>query len=220
MSTVSTKTDQRWLNQPSTRRHMRRPRPHDSDSFGRFAEAFARYMGTAQFIVGMTVLIVVWISWNTLAPAPLRFDRPWFILLNLLFSTQASYAAPLILLAQNRQDDRDRVAIAADRRRDERNLASTEYLNVELESVRMSLQSLATRDFVRSELRSSRAGLDEAETRQVVQDELAGVNARLDQLFALLERQSGAPAPGLSGVEPVRWGGAEDPRKTGCPSGR
>lgn len=134
----------------------------DTDGFGRFAEAFARFMGTAQFLVGMTMFIIIWIVWNTLAPGSLQFDKPWFILLNLIFSTQASYAAPLILLAQNRQDDRDRAALDADRSRDERNLADTEFLTREVASLRIAMRDTATRDFVRSELR---ALLEEMEDR-------------------------------------------------------
>lgn len=126
----------------------------DPDLFGRFAERFARYMGTANFLLYMTVFVVVWIAINVVGLFTLRWDPYPFILLNLFFSTQASYAAPLILLAQNRQDDRDRVQIEQDRSRNERNLADTEYLTREVAALRISLREVATRDFVRSELRS------------------------------------------------------------------
>ncbi|WP_449373661.1 DUF1003 domain-containing protein [Arthrobacter psychrolactophilus] len=126
----------------------------DPDLFGRFAERFARYMGTANFLLYMTIFVVVWIAINVVGLFGLKWDPYPFILLNLFFSTQASYAAPLILLAQNRQDDRDRVQIEHDRSRNERNLADTEYLTREVAALRISLREVATRDFVRSELRS------------------------------------------------------------------
>ncbi|WP_104091742.1 DUF1003 domain-containing protein [Arthrobacter sp. GMC3] len=125
----------------------------DPDFFGRFAERFARYMGTANFLLYMTVFVVVWIAINVVGLFGLHWDPYPFILLNLFFSTQASYAAPLILLAQNRQDDRDRVQIEQDRSRNERNLADTEYLTREVAALRITLREVATRDFVRSELR-------------------------------------------------------------------
>jgi uncharacterized membrane protein len=127
----------------------------DSETFGRWSERFARWMGTAAFIAGMTGFVVVWLSWNTLAPPDLQFDpkRLNYTLLTLLLSLQASYAAPLILLAQNRQADRDRVALEQDRQRAERALADTEYLAREVAALRIALQNVATRDFVRSELR-------------------------------------------------------------------
>ena len=128
----------------------------DPDAFGRFAERFARYMGTPQFLFYMTVFCIVWIAWNTWGPEDLQFDPRSlnYTLLTLLLSLQASYAAPLILLAQNRQDDRDRVQIEQDRSRNERSLADTEYLTRELASLRLALREVATRDFVRAELRT------------------------------------------------------------------
>jgi uncharacterized membrane protein len=127
----------------------------DPEAFGRWSERFARWMGTAWFIVGMTVFVVVWLSWNTFMPADLQFDPRDlnYTLLTLLLSLQASYAAPLILLAQNRQADRDRVALEQDRQRAERALADTEYLTREVAALRIALQNVATRDFLRSELR-------------------------------------------------------------------
>lgn len=125
------------------------------ESFGKASESFARFMGTPQFLIGMTVFCFVWLAWNTLMPEPLQFDPRAlnFTLLTLILSLQASYAAPLILLAQNRQDDRDRVSIEQDRARDERNLADTEYITREVASLRLTVGEMASRDFVRSELR-------------------------------------------------------------------
>ncbi|WP_446664718.1 DUF1003 domain-containing protein [Flexivirga sp. B27] len=151
------------LDQPREAERRWLPRaPMDSDTFGRFAEDFARFMGTAQFLVWMTVFVILWILFNLIGLFGLKWDPYPFILLNLFFSTQASYAAPLILLAQNRQDDRDRVALEADRARDERNLADTEFLTREVASLRLAMRDTATRDFVRSELRSL---LEEMEER-------------------------------------------------------
>lgn len=129
-----------------------RPNP---DSFGQMTEGFARFMGTPQFLLWMTVFVVVWLGWNTLMPVSLQFDPRAlnYTLLTLMLSLQASYAAPLLLLAQNRQDDRDRVIAEQDRKRDEENLADTEYLIREIASLRMAVRDVATRDFVRSEMR-------------------------------------------------------------------
>ena len=151
------------LDQPrEAYRPLFRPPTYNPETFGRASERFARFMGTATFLVYMTTFIIVWILWNTLAPTDLRFDRYAFIFLTLMLSMQASYAAPLILLSQSRQADRDRVALEQDRARDERNLADTEYLTREVASLRIALRDMATRDFVRSELRSM---LDEMEQR-------------------------------------------------------
>ncbi|WP_392542931.1 DUF1003 domain-containing protein [Oryzobacter telluris] len=135
------------------------------ETFGVVSEKFARFMGTPYFLIAMTVFVVVWLLWNTLAPEGLRFDPYAFIFLTLMLSLQASYAAPLILLAQNRQADRDRVALEQDRSRDERNLADTEFLTREVAALRIAMRDTATRDFVRSELRDL---LDELEERGLV----------------------------------------------------
>ncbi|WP_017198607.1 DUF1003 domain-containing protein [Arthrobacter sp. M2012083] len=126
------------------------------DAFGNATEGFARFMGTPTFLVYMTVFCVFWLAWNTFAPTDWQFDRVelGFTLLTLMLSLQASYAAPLLLLAQNRQDDRDRVSLQQDRQRAERNLSDTEYLTRELASLRIALREVATRDYVRTELRS------------------------------------------------------------------
>ncbi|HET7303180.1 MAG TPA: DUF1003 domain-containing protein, partial [Segeticoccus sp.] len=143
------------LDQPQEagRQLIWRPRM-DPETFGKIAESFARFMGTARFLVYMTAFVTIWIAWNALAPQQWRFDPYAFIFLTLMLSLQASYAAPLILLAQNRQADRDRVALEQDRARDERNLADTEYLTREVASLRIAMRDVATRDFLRSELRS------------------------------------------------------------------
>ena len=125
---------------------------YDPDAFGRVSESIARFLGTGRFLVWMTGVIVVWIGWNSLAPVELRFDSYPFIFLTLALSLQASYAAPLILLAQNRQDDRDRVNLEQDRKRNDRSIADTEFLTREIASLRMGLGEVATRDWLRSEL--------------------------------------------------------------------
>ena len=124
----------------------------DPETFGRLSERFARFLGTARFLVYMTAFVVSWVLWNTLAPHDIRFDKYPFIFLTLILSLQASYAAPLILLAQNRQADRDRIALNEDRARGDRNIADTEYLTRELASLRIALGDVSTRDYVRSEL--------------------------------------------------------------------
>ena len=127
----------------------------DREQFGRASEAFARAMGTGAFLIGMTIVVAIWLTWNTLLPESAQFDprATNFTLLTLILSMQASYAAPLILLAQNRQDDRDRVQFEQDRQRAERNLADTEYLAREVVALRLAMDELATKDFVRDELR-------------------------------------------------------------------
>lgn len=133
----------------------------DSEAFGRISERIARYIGSWTFIAWMTVAILCWIAWNVFAPADLRPDPFPFIFLTLMLSLQASYAAPLILLAQNRQTDRDRVQYAEDRNRTDRLIADTEYLARELAALRVALGEVATRDFLRSELRDLLEELEE-----------------------------------------------------------
>jgi uncharacterized membrane protein len=115
----------------------------DPEAFGRFSEAIARTLGTGRFLVAQTILVVAWITLNVFAIS-LRWDKYPFILLNLAFSTQAAYAAPLILLAQNRQDDRDRAQAELDRATNARTQADTEYLARELSSVRLTLADVVT----------------------------------------------------------------------------
>jgi uncharacterized membrane protein len=148
---MSDRTIGRRLDTPRDPR--RRIVPHyDPDTFGRFSERVARFSGTARFITYMTVFIVAWLLWNTFAPDSLRFDPYTFTFLTLILSLQASYAAPLILLAQNRQADRDRVSLEEDRQRAAAAKADTEFLAREIAALRIALGEVATRDFVRSEL--------------------------------------------------------------------
>jgi uncharacterized membrane protein len=124
----------------------------DTDTFGRLAERIARFMGTARFLVYMSVVIAAWVGWNVLAPARMRFDPYTFTFLTLMLSLQASYAAPLILLAQNRQADRDRISLEEDRQRAAAAKADTEFLAREIAALRIAIGEVATRDFVRAEL--------------------------------------------------------------------
>ncbi len=137
------------------RQPLLRRRP-SRDRFGRITESIARGMGTPWFLVGLTLFCIAWMIYNTLGPEQWRFDSAalGFTALTLILSLQASYAAPLILLAQNRQDDRDRVAMEQDRQRAERNLADTEYLAREVVALRLAMKDMASRDFIRDELRS------------------------------------------------------------------
>ena len=146
--------DERWdspkglsaLSRPGARR----------DTFGRFTESIARAMGTPWFLVGLSIFALVWITFNTFAPESWRFDSAaiGFTALTLILSLQASYAAPMILLAQNRQDDRDRVQFEQDRIRAERNLADTEYLAREIVALRLAMNDMASKEFIRQELRA------------------------------------------------------------------
>jgi uncharacterized membrane protein len=153
------------LDQPIQPGRVRLPR-FDPEDFGRWSESIARYMGTAKFIVYMTVVIAAWFAWNTLAPERLRFDPYTFTFLTLILSLQASYAAPLILLAQNRQADRDRLGMEEDRRRAAMQKADTEFLAREIASLRIAMGEVATRDFLRSELARLADELDEAAGRR------------------------------------------------------
>lgn len=139
------------LDQPRTPRRRLLP-DYDPEAFARLSERIARFLGTGRFIVLMTLIIILWVLWNIFAPPALRFDEYPFIFLTLALSLQASYAAPLILLAQNRQDDRDRVTQEQERKQNERSIADTEYLTREIASLRMGLGEVATRDWIRSEL--------------------------------------------------------------------
>ncbi|MGV9548140.1 DUF1003 domain-containing protein [Streptomyces ardesiacus] len=153
----------------SSRARLDQPRPPrrrllpewDPEAFGRLSERIARFLGTGRFIVWMTVVIILWVLWNVAAPSALRFDEYPFIFLTLALSLQASYAAPLILLAQNRQDDRDRVNLEQDRKQNERSIADTEYLTREIAALRIGLGEVATRDWIRSELQDLVRDLEE-----------------------------------------------------------
>jgi uncharacterized membrane protein len=164
------------LDQPKdTRRRLVRRPTYDPETFGSFAERFARFMGTARFLLYMTLFVIIWVTLNLVGLYGLQWDPYPFILLNLFFSTQASYAAPLILLAQNRQEDRDRVITEQDRQANTRAHADMEFLAREMASLRMAIGEVATRDYVRSELRSL---LNELEDRwgeeEAADEELRG----------------------------------------------
>jgi uncharacterized membrane protein len=153
----------RELRRPFLGRALDRATAPDQDRLGRFAERFARFMGTARFLIYMTLVVAVWIAWNYLAPKGIRFDDYPFIFLTLILSLQASYAAPLILLAQNRQELRDRVITEQDRQANARAHADMEFLAREVASLRMALGEVATRDFLRSELRGLLQELEESQ---------------------------------------------------------
>ena len=195
------------LDQPrETGRRMWRPRTINSERFGVIAEGFARWMGTAQFLIYMSVFVAAWLAWNTLMPEAVQFDPRSlnYTLLTLILSLQASYAAPLILLAQNRQDDRDRVALEQDRARDERNLADTEYLTREVAALRIALREVATRDYVRSELREL---LDEL--RDELREETEPSDGRTQQAAAKAKSKGKSTRPAKKrSPAPERPGGA------------
>jgi uncharacterized membrane protein len=151
----------------STRRTLPAP-SMDTEAFGQVSERVARFIGTGRFLVYMTAFIIAWLLWNTLGPSELRFDPFPFIFLTLMLSLQASYAAPLILLAQNRQDDRDRVNLEQDRVVNAQSRADMEFLAREIAALRIAVGELATRDFIRTELRD----LSE-EIAEEIADELA-----------------------------------------------
>ncbi len=144
-----------------TRRLLVRRPAYDADMFGSFAERFARFMGTARFLIYMSLFVLVWVGWNFATPAEWTFDSYPFIFLTLMLSLQASYAAPLILLAQNRQELRDKVIAEQDRQANARAHADMEFLAREVASLRMSVGEVVTRDYLRSELRSLLSDLDQ-----------------------------------------------------------
>ncbi len=140
------------LDQPGSTRRSVKP-AYDPESWGKLSERIARFIGSWRFITWMTVFVVVWITWNIAAPESLRFD-PWpFLVLILMLSLQASYAAPLILLAQNRQTDRDRVTLEQDRARTDQVLSDIDFTAREIAAMRSQMDDVATRDFIKDELR-------------------------------------------------------------------
>ena len=144
-----------------TPRTSRRYSPHvDPEAVGQITESIARFFGTGRYLLIQTILVVVWIALNVSA-VELRWDPYPFILLNLAFSTQAAYAAPLILLAQNRQENRDRVALEEDRRRASQTKADTEYLARELAALRLAIGEVVTREYLRHEVEDLRTMLSE-----------------------------------------------------------
>ncbi len=150
--------DRRRLDQPRNARRF--AVDIDPETFGRFSENLARFMGTGTFLFWQTLLVVIWITLNMVGVG-FGWDPYPFILLNLAFSTQAAYAAPLILLAQNRQDDRDRITLGEDRDRSAQTKADTEFLARELAALRVAIGEVATRDYLRGELERLRSDLEE-----------------------------------------------------------
>lgn len=166
----------------------RRRRIVDAEAVGRSAEVVARFLGTGKYLAYQTVFVVAWIVLNIVL-ARHAFDPYPFILLNLAFSTQAAYAAPLILLAQNRQENRDRVSLQEDRERAAQTKADTEFLARELAGVRIAVGETATRDYMRHELDEMREMLEQ-------------MNARLEQLAAGQETApSSASATAIAGAQ-------------------
>jgi uncharacterized membrane protein len=154
------------LDQPrGPRRGVRSP--YDPETFGKLSERISRFIGSWRFIFWMTAFIAWWMLWNTLAPEDLQFDQWPFIGLTLVLSMQASYAAPLILLSQNRQTDRDRVQYWEDRARIDRIIADDDFITREVSSLRLAVNEVATRDFVRDQLRDLLDELDERSTSEV-----------------------------------------------------
>ena len=150
------------LSEPRSRRRRLLPKVSlDSEAFGEFAEAAARFMGTCKLIAYMTVFVGAWVIFNVVGIYGFTWDSYPFVFLNLFFSTQASYSAPLILLAQNRQEVRDKLSLDEDRRLAAQSRADMDFLAREIAAIRMHLGELATRDFVRSELRSELRELTE-----------------------------------------------------------
>ena len=178
------------------RRTFRRNRV-DSDATGMIAERIARFTGTPRFIIWLTLFVFLWIAWNSFGPESLRFDSAalGFTALTLMLSLQASYASPLILLAQNRQDARDRVSAQQDRQQAERNLADTEFLTREIASLRMLVQELATRDFVRSEMRDQIELATKNEAAEIARrdETIAQQSATIADLEARLEALGSLP---------------------------
>jgi uncharacterized membrane protein len=164
---VSKPTPVRRLNTPRTSRGI--SLRVDPETVGQSTEAIARFFGTGRYLLIQTVVVIVWITVNLIAVS-LRFDPYPFILLNLAFSTQAAYAAPLILLAQNRQENRDRVTLEEDRRRAAQTKADTEYLSRELAALRLAIGEVVTREYLRDELDELRALLTKPDGQAAVEE--------------------------------------------------
>jgi uncharacterized membrane protein len=159
-------------NDLTTPRQRRRVGIHyDTDAFGQFSEAIARFLGTARYLVIQSIIVIVWVVVNVLNIAP--FDDYPFIFLTLILSLQASYAAPLILLAQNRQEDREREQVERDREMAMRTQADTEYLARELAGVRLALADIVTTADLR--------------------DHLESINEALEKLIAIQQNESQSP---------------------------
>ena len=204
------------MDQPRDRSRTIKPQ-YDPEMFGRWSEKVARFIGSARFIGWMTVFVAVWVLWNATAPDRLRFDPFPFIFLTLILSLQASYAAPLILLAQNRQADRDRVQYQEDRNLTERLVADTEYLTREIATIRIATGDLATRDFLRGEVRDLADELTALLAGEA--DHAAGTGSRpgAGPVAAVrppigLGARPARGRPGLRPLSPARAGRSADPR--------
>jgi uncharacterized membrane protein len=195
------RSESRRLDTPRIPGRTFRPQ-YDPELFGRFAETFARFMGTARFLAYMTVFVIVWIGLNLIGIYGLKWDPYPFILLNLFFSTQASYAAPLILLAQNRQEARDRVQYDQDRDMNTRTRADIEFLAREVASLRAAVGEVATRDYIRSELRALLAELDERRDRDLRPDNSGHTRPEPEGGSAAATRAGEARARGGRGGNP------------------
>jgi len=181
------------LDQPRDERRVTLRPTYDAEAFGRAVERVARFLGTGRYLVYQSIFIVVWIVYNVAAPKHARFDPYTFTFLTLILSLQAAYAAPLILLAQNRQDDRDRVNMEQDRRAGAQQLADTEFLARELAAVRIALGDVVTRDFLRAELRQVLEELDgeRDETAALKKDKKKKLKKPPDEPAPLHEPQKG-----------------------------
>jgi len=187
-------TRRRRLDQPRSARRF--AVDIDPETFGRFSESLARFMGTGTFLFWQTMLVIAWITINLVA-VTYRWDPYPFILLNLAFSTQAAYAAPLILLAQNRQDDRDRITLEEDRNRAAQTKADTEFLARELAALRVAIGEVATRDYIRGELDRLRSDLDE-----MTNPDSADASGKRSPDKGKSRKTSRKPAPPPSKVRP------------------
>ncbi|MDR7082351.1 putative membrane protein [Arthrobacter ginsengisoli] len=213
---AGSKSDKGGLDTPLSGRQRILPkfRPNP-DAFGQTTEGFARFMGTPQFLVYMSVFVVVWLAWNTFLPDEWQFDSRalGFTLLTLMLSLQASYAAPLLLLAQNRQDDRDRVSLQQDRQRAERNLSDTEYLTRELASLRIALREVATRDYVRAELRSLLEEMLEAQEELRTHDPSVGAHGSpRDKVKEKLKERRDKRSPRTQQIPRVKTSSKSNPK--------
>jgi uncharacterized membrane protein len=176
---VSDLSARQRLDTPRKSRRRFRPRV-DIEAVGRFSESIARFLGTGRYLAMQTILVIVWIALN-LSAVSLRWDPYPFILLNLAFSTQAAYAAPLILLAQNRQENRDRVSLEEDRRRAQQTKADTEYLARELAALRIAVGEVVTRDYLRRELEEVRDLLDELRPKKTKKNSASKAASNWDE---------------------------------------
>lgn len=186
-ATPKSESRRRWRSRSHDRDRDKEREP--SDRLGRAMEAIARGMGTPMFLIILTIFVTIWMTWNSVAPEAWRFDSAdiGFTALTLMLSLQASYAAPMLLLAQNRQDDRDRVQIEQDRQRAERNTADLEYLAREIVALRILVKDMATKDFIRAELRALLEDIEELDEDD--DDEERAAASGTDAARAILERR-------------------------------